>query len=222
MNGNFKRNLLISSLVSLLVLTISSVASFISIKSLLNSNFWVNHTQDVIYNLNEGSAIITEAQTSMRGYLLTGDEQFVDRFNESEAKSNTYFEKLEDLTIDNPTQQKLLTDLTNKRSGFFKYLNNQIVKKRLNKETLIFDLNEGRVMMSDMRAVIKKIEGTEQKLLEERNASSERYGYYSLILIIVAFFIAFLISIVFLIRILKDYNERSALQKELELSLIHI
>jgi signal transduction histidine kinase/DNA-binding response OmpR family regulator/CHASE3 domain sensor protein len=216
MNGNFKRNLLISSLVSLLVLTISSVASFISIKSLLNSNFWVNHTQDVIYNLNEGSAIITEAQTSMRGYLLTGDEQFVDRFNESEAKSNTYFEKLEDLTIDNPAQQKLLSDLTSKRSGFFKYLNNQIVKKRLNKETLIFDLNEGRIMINDIRAVIKKIEITEQKLLEERNANSERYGNYSLILIIAAFFIAFLISIVFLIRILKDYNERSALQKELE------
>ena len=125
MNGNFKRNLLISSLVSLFVLTISSVASFISIKSLLNSNFWVNHTQDVIYNLNEGSAIITEAQTSMRGYLLTGDEQFVDRFNESEARSNTYFDKLEELTADNPPQQKLLTELRSKRSGFFKYLNNQ-------------------------------------------------------------------------------------------------
>ena len=90
MNGNFKRNLLISSLVSLLVLTVSSVASFISIKSLLNSNFWVNHTQDVIYNLNEGSSIITEAQTSMRGYLLTGDEQFVERFNDAENKSNEY------------------------------------------------------------------------------------------------------------------------------------
>lgn len=216
MNGNFKRNLLISSLVSLLVLTISSVASFISIKSLLNSNFWVNHTQDVIYNLNEGSAIITEAQTSMRGYLLTGDEQFVDRFNESESKSNAYFEKLEELTADNPPQQKLLTDLASKRSGFFKYLNNQIVKKRLNKETLVFDLNEGRIMMNDIRAVMKKIENTEQKLLEERNSNSERYGNYSLILIIVAFFIAFIISIVFLIRILKDYNERSALQKELE------
>ncbi|WP_343697782.1 response regulator [Flavobacterium sp.] len=216
MNGNFKRNLLISSLVSLFVLTISSVASFISIKSLLNSNFWVNHTQDVIYNLNEGSAIITEAQTSMRGYLLTGDEQFADRFNESEARSNTYFEKLEELTIDNPPQQKLLAELATKRSAFFKYLNNQIVKKRLNKETLIFDLNEGRLMMNDMRALIKRIENTEQKLLQERNENSERYGTYSLILIIVAFIIAFIISIVFLIRILKDYNERSALQRELE------
>ena len=216
MNGNFKRNLLISSLVSLLVLTVSSVASFISIKSLLESNFWVNHTQDVIYNLNEGSAIITEAQTSMRGYLLTGDEQFVDRFNEAEAKSNSYFEKLDELTVDNPAQRKLLEELRDKRSGFFKYLNNQIVKKRLSKETLIFDLNEGRKMMNEMRAIIRKVENTEQKLLDERNSNSERYGNYSLILIVIAFFIAFLISIVFMIRILKDYNERSLLQRELE------
>ncbi|WP_343706052.1 response regulator [Flavobacterium sp.] len=215
MNGNFKRNLLISSLVSLLVLTISSVASFISIKSLLNSNFWVNHTQDVIYNLNEGSSIITEAQTSMRGYLLTGDEQFVDRFNDSESKSNSYFEKLDKLTSDNPSQQKLLEELNTKRSGFFKYLNNQIVKKRLSKQTLIFDLNEGRNMMNEIRAIIKKIENTEQNLLQERNSNSERYGTYSLILIVIAFVIAVLISIVFMIRILKDYNERSLLQQEL-------
>ncbi|WJS93126.1 response regulator [Flavobacterium johnsoniae] len=216
MNGNFKRNLLISSLVSLFVLTISSVASFISIKSLLSSNYWVNHTQDVIYNLNEGSAIITEAQTSMRGYLLTGDEQFVDRFNDSETKSNNYFDKLDELTSDNPSQQKMLDELRSKRSGFFKYLNNQIVKKRLSKETLIFDLNEGRNMMNEIKTIIKKVESTEQKLLEERNANSERYGTYSLILIVVAFFIAFIISIVFMIRILKDYNERALLQSELE------
>ncbi len=215
MNGNFKRNLLISSLVSLLVLTISSVASFISIKSLLNSNFWVNHTQDVIYNLNEGSSIITEAQTSMRGYLLTGDEQFVERFNDAENKSNAYFVKLDELTSDNPSQTKLLEELRTKRSGFFKYLNNQIVKKRLSKQTLIFDLNEGRRMMNEMRAIVKKIETGEQTLLKERISNSERYGNYSLALIAVAFFIAFLISIVFLMRILKDYNERTLLQQEL-------
>ncbi|RED22566.1 hypothetical protein BD847_3196 [Flavobacterium cutihirudinis] len=216
MKNNFKKNLLISSLVSLLVLTISSVASFISIKSLLNSNFWVNHTQEVIYNLNEGSAIITEAQTSMRGYLITGDEQFAERYNEYEARSNSYFEKLEVLTNDNPLQQKQLAELKVKRANFFKYLNNQVVKKRLGKNTVTFDLNEGRKMMNELRAMIRKIESIERKLLEERSANSERYGTYSLVLIVVAFFIAFLISIVFLIRILKDYNERVFLQNELE------
>lgn len=216
MKSNFRRNLLISSTVSLLVLMISSTASFISIKSLLDSNSWVNHTQDVIYNLNEGSAIITEAQTSMRGYLITGDEQYVDRYNDAEAKSNTYFDKVAELTVDNPSQQMQLKELKPLRDNFFKYLNNQIVKKRLGKNAAIFDLTEGRNMMSDLRAQIKTVENTEQNLLKVRNENSERYGKYSVILIIVAFIIAFIISIVFLIRILKDFNERALLQNELE------
>ncbi|WP_264537281.1 response regulator [Flavobacterium sp. N1736] len=216
MKNNFKRNLLISSLVSLLVLMISSTASFISIKNLLKSNFWVNHTQEVIYNLNQGSSSLTDAQTSMRGYLITGDEQFVVRYNTYESESNAYFEKLEELTIDNPAQQKALIHLKTLRSSFFKYLNNQIVKKRLGKDNTTFDLNEGRAMMDELKIYFKRIENTEQGLLKERNETSERYGTYSTVLIIVAFIIAFLISIVFLFRILKDYNERSLLQKELE------
>ncbi|QOG01390.1 response regulator [Flavobacterium sp. MDT1-60] len=216
MKNNFKRNLLISSLVSLLVLMISSTASFFSIKSLLNSNFWVNHTQEVIYNLNEGSAIITEAQTSMRGYLITGDEQFVERYNDAETRSNNYFEKVQELTVDNPSQQKQLEELKPLRVNFFKYLNNQIVKKRLGKDGVSFDLNEGRIMMNDLRSKIKIVEVAEQTLLKERGENSERYGNYSLVLIIVAFITAFVISIVFLFRILKDYNERLILQNELE------
>jgi len=216
MKSNFKRNLLISSLVSLVVLMISSTASFLSIKSLLESNSWVNHTQEVIYNLNEGSAIITEAQTSMRGYLITGDEQFVDRYNDAERRSNTFFEKVAELTVDNPSQQKQLKELKPLRDNFFKYLNNQIVKKRLGKDSAKFDLTEGRNMTNDLRTQIKTVENTEQNLLKERNENSERYGTYSIVLIIVAFIIAFVISIVFLIRILKDFNERALLQNELE------
>lgn len=216
MKNNFKRNLLISSFVSLIVLMISSTASYLSIKSLLDSNFWVKHTQEVIYNLNEGSALLTEAQTSMRGYLITGNEQFVGRYEDSEKRSNVYFDKLDKLTVDNPSQQKELATVKELRSNFFKYLNNQIVKKRLGKNVLYFDLNEGRKMMNELRDHIRTIETTEQGLLKQRNETSDRYGTYSIILIIIAFVIAFVISIVFLFRILKDYNERLVLQHELE------
>ena len=216
MKNNFKRNLLISSFVSLLVLMISSTASYLSIKSLLDSNFWVKHTQEVIYNLNEGSAILTEAQTSMRGYLITGNEQFVERYEDSERRSNNYFDKLEKLSVDNPSQQKQLAILKELRSNFFKYLNNQIVKKRIGKNVLYFDLDEGRKMMDELRNHIKTIETTEQTLLKERSETSDRYGTYSIVLIIIAFVIAFIISIVFLLRILQDHNERLELQHELE------
>ncbi|MWB96868.1 response regulator [Flavobacterium sp. GA093] len=216
MRNNFKRNLFISSLASLLILMVSSTASYLSIKNLLDSNYWVNHTQEVIYNLNEGSAVITEAQTSMRGYLISGDEQFLDRYNASEPLSDKYFNKLEELTIDNPSQQKSLKELKELRSIFFKYLNNQVVKKRLNKNAVNFDLLEGKKMMDKIRTYFKDIETSEQVLLKERNEKSERYGNYSFVLIITAFIISFIITIVFLSRILKDYSERTKLQEELE------
>jgi signal transduction histidine kinase/DNA-binding response OmpR family regulator/CHASE3 domain sensor protein len=216
MKNNFKRNLLLSSLASLLILMISSTASFLSIRSLLDSNSWVNHTQDVIYNLREGSAIITDAQTSMRGYLITGNEMFLDQYTNAEAESNVFFDKVQDLTVDNSIQQKKLEQLKPIRSAFFKYLHNQVVKKRLGKDTITFDLEEGKRMMDDLRAIVAKIESNEKELLKIRSANSERYSTYSFILIIAAFIIAFIITIVFLIRVLKDYSERAFLQGELE------
>ncbi|REG91668.1 response regulator [Flavobacterium aquicola] len=215
-NNNFKRNLLVSSMISLLVLMISSTASYFSIKKLLESTFWVNHTQEVIYNLNEGEAILTDAQTNVRGYLITGNEEFVYMYKDSELKSNAYFDKLDELTIDNPLQQKSLRELKVLRSDFFKYLKNQVAKKQLGKQTILFDLDEGKEIMTELRSRFKRIENNEQVLLKERNYNSQRYGNYSSILIIVAFVIAFLISIVFLIRVLKDYNDRLQLQHELE------
>ncbi len=216
-NNNFKRNLLISSIVSLLVLTISSTASYISIKKLLDSVFWVNHTQKVIYNLNEGSALITDAQTNMRGYLITGNEDFINKLNEAQLESNTFFDEIEKLTVDNPLQQKALKDLKILRTDFFKYLETQINNKRLGKQVFSFDLNGGKIRMDELRRNFRRIENNEQILLKDRNEKAELYGDYSSILIITAFIVAFIISIIFLIRILKDFNVRSQLQHKLEL-----
>ncbi|MBE8724270.1 response regulator [Flavobacterium hungaricum] len=216
MQNNFKRNLLISSSISLIILMISSTASFLSIKSLLDSNAWVNHTQEVIYNLNAASATITDAQTSMRGYLISGDTDFLDEYSIAEKVSSEYLEKLEELTIDNGTQQKRLDELKPLRVNFFKYLNNLTVKKKLQTQNVNFDLGEGRKMMDELRSKFKSIENTEQNLLKERIQNSERFGNYSFVLIIIAFIIALIITVVFFARILKDHNDRLLLQRELE------
>lgn len=216
MESNFKRNLLISSTVSLLILMISSTASFLSIKSLLDSNAWVNHTQDVIYNLNNASSVITDAQTSMRGYLITGNKDFLQEHYNAEKESSAYFEKLDELTVDNPSQQKKLKELKPLRSNFFKYLHNQVVKRQFAGSKATFDLEEGKKMMDELRSKFKSIENSEQILLKERIANSEQYGNYSFILIVVAFIIAMIITVVFFARILRDHNERALLQRELE------
>ncbi len=162
-------------MISLLVLIISSTASYISIKKLLESNFWVNHTQEIIYNLNEGSALVTESQTSVRGYLLTGNKVFLSMYKKSELDANSYFDTLKKLTNDNPKQQKYLRELEVLRNNFSKYLNNQIAKKLLGKQIVTFDLKQGKLMMDELKVIFKNIENNERLLLKQRNSKAEQY-----------------------------------------------
>lgn len=217
MKGNFKRNLFIGFSASLIILIISSTASFISISTLLKNNDWVNHTREVIYNLNECNAIMVNAQTSMRGFLITGNEDFLDQYEGTKQVSEEYINKIKVLTDDNAQQQKTLNELKYLKDEFYKYLEVRISLKKLGRTVSAEDLNIGKGLMDKLRSVFKRLENEEQKLLKERMSASDNYGTYSRILIIAAAIIALIISILFFIRILKDYNERSKLQKELEL-----
>lgn len=216
MNSNFKRNLIVSSGISMLILIISSTASYLSISKLLDSNNWVNHTHEVIHNLNEGSTVMVDAQTSMRGFLVTGNENLLDQYDNAEENANTYISRVEELTIDNPIQQKNLKELKPLTKDFFKYLEQKIEEKKKGKLILSDDLDTGKKLMDNIRRVFKRMETQEQLLLQKRTASSEKYATYSSILIIIAAIIAILISIVFFVRILNDYNERAKLVRQLE------
>jgi len=216
MQGKFKRNLMVSTGISVLILLISSTASYLSIKSLLDSTEWVSHTQDVIYNLNRGTTVLTEAQTGMRGYLVTGKSDFLDQYDSAEGRANSYFEKVEKMTIDNPMQQNSLRELKPMRREFFDYLQRRIDAKKNGQEVLANDLYSGRNLMGNIRKVMSIMEEREKALLSERTGNSSKYASYSIVLIITAALIALLISLVFFVRILNDYKERIKLHLELQ------
>lgn len=218
MNGNFKRNLIISSGVSMLILIVSSTASYLSIDNLLDSNRWVNHTQDVIYNLNAGATVMVDAQTGMRGFLVTGREDFLKDYENSEDRADAYFDNVESLTVDNAKQQKSLQELKPLKKQFFNYLEQKIQEKKNNQPAMVDDLDTGKRIMDDIREILKRMENQEQQLLKIRTSTSEKYGLFSSVLIIAAALIALLISVVFFVRILTDYNERLKLQRQLEKS----
>lgn len=222
MDGNFKRNLLVSFGVSLLILIVSSTASYLSIKSLLASNNWVNHTQEVIYNLNAGGATMVDAQTSMRGFLVTGRKDFLQEYDGKDDQTADYLKKVEELTIDNEAQQAALRELRQLKTAFYNYLDEKIQDKFEGKLTLADDLDMGKRLMDEIRVILKRMERQEQQLLKERSSESGNYATYSVILIVVAAIISILISLVFFGRILKDYNERLKLQRELQKKDIEI
>ncbi len=218
MDANFKRNLIVSSGISVFILIISAGASFFSINSLLESSEMVNHTYSVINNLHSGSNGLVEAQSSMRGFLVTGNRELLDNYEEYKETADFHFNEVALLTGDNPAQLRSMKEFMPVKEQFVKYLDLQISNKA---QGIVMDsdsLQKGRAMMGKMRELLRRMEAEEQKLLDERTSASEKYSYYSLILIVVGALIAISISIIFFVRILRDYNHRVILHRELEKS----
>jgi len=218
MNSHFKKNLLLSTGVSVTILIISSAASFFSIRALLNSNDMVGHTNDVIYALNMGNNAMLDTQTALRGYLLTGQEMHVDQYKTGMARANYYYDQVANLTEDNPAQQQNVKELNRSKQEFYNYIGRRVKAKQMGIAPHADSIARGTLLLDEVRNAKKVMEEQEQKLLEERTSQSSKYGNYSTMLIIIAAIIAIIISIVFFLRILKDYNERLKLHLQLQKS----
>src|SRR5678816_2690366 len=94
MANTFKRNVIIAFGFSLLLLLLSSIASYISIKNLISSAERVDHTNRVISELHQINVILQEAESSQRGYLITGDESFLSPY---ESNSKNIFSRIDNV-----------------------------------------------------------------------------------------------------------------------------
>lgn len=176
----------------------------------------VTHTQEVIYNINEATSVMVDAQGGMRGFLITGKQDFLKRYENAQDDTDAYIDKLEQLTQDNPAQQANIKQLRPLIVSFYNYLEERVADKLQNGAITPNELDNGRRLMENIRGILKRMENEEQRLLAERNSSSEKYGMYSSVLIVAAALVALLISIIFSARVLQDYSERLKLQRKLQ------
>ena len=89
-----------------------SAVFFVSlITYLLSVIQWVEHTDRVINNANEAVKLTVDLETGMRGYLLSGDEQFLDPYEVAKPRIDVALNTLLELTADNPVQTDRLRRL---------------------------------------------------------------------------------------------------------------
>ena len=69
---------------------------------------WETHTHIVIQELERLLSGIKDAETGQRGYLLTGEEKYLEPYDAALGLIHTNLHRLEQLTLDNPSQQQRL------------------------------------------------------------------------------------------------------------------
>jgi len=212
----FKRNLFVGYSISLFLLAVSTVASYININNLLYSSEWVNHTNQVVRKVEGVLSVLRDAEAGQRGFLVTGDERFLEPNNGASDETMTRINEVKQLSKDNPLQQKACDQLKTIVQIRTAYLARMIEKKKAGEEISVELMLEGKNQMQSARNLVDTMRQREQALLMMRTDNLSRISASTPILILLASVLAIIITLVSLFRVIKDYNKRLELQTELQ------
>ena len=215
MQTTLNRNLLIGFGISMLILIISSTASFYSIKALLRSSFWVNHTNEVTKEINAVQASLFDAESGQRGFLLSNDELFLESYKAAYVKVKRSINNIRSLTADNPVQQVNVVELDAGVNARFNIMQGMIDSKRGDEIIDPGRLRTGKIAMDNVRSITRRMNEEEERLLKIRTEDLNRFSSFTPVLIVVAALLALFITILFYLRIRKDIADKSKLQQEL-------
>jgi len=216
MKSTLKRNLIYGLGLSLILLFISSFASFYSIKNLIESSEMVRRSNQIIENLNNVLSVVKDAETGQRGFLLTGDPVFLSPYNDAKGRTTALVNALSEQITNTDIQKKNLEQLRFDIESRIQILDQNLKQKQQNGIVTKDDLLSGKKYMDDLRIVIAKMQTEEQQLLKARIDKLNRIAIFTPSLIIFSALLAIAITLFFYRKVSSDFDEKNKLQNELE------
>ena len=78
---------------------------------------WVQHTYEVLENLQDIQFALETVSSSIRGYVLTGEETYLDRYRAARVSLEQHTAAVGELTSDNPVQRENMLVLARLSAG---------------------------------------------------------------------------------------------------------
>ena len=108
---SFKQQVLTGFAISLIFVLVSAITSHLSIQKLNENTGWQTHTYDVINLTREIETQVLNAETGIRGYILSGDRQYLAPYTKNVEKILPSIQQLKNLVADNPEQHERIDSL---------------------------------------------------------------------------------------------------------------
>ncbi|MFV8271381.1 response regulator [Flavobacterium sp. GT2N3] len=200
------------------VLVAVAIFSFKNSEKFVASNALVNHSNAVIYQFDRILISALDAETSVRGYTITGNADYLKPFLSSKTKIIEQLANVKELTSEDANQQINIEDLTEQIKIRFENLNKCIAfrKDDFKKAQEFIASGEGKQLQEEIRKRITKAQETEQTLLNERKQTSEydaskfNLVFAFLLLIIMLILLVVYIIVVENLKALKNSESETA------------
>lgn len=145
-------------------------------RTLRESARWVTHTYEVIDALDDILSLMKDAETGQRGFIVSGDEKYLEPYNTALASIDQRVEDLTRLTADNENQQARIPELKFQISEKRNELANIINIRHTNgfepaRDRLATD--HGKAAMDAIRVQVAAMKQREHTLLTTRLEKSQ-------------------------------------------------
>ncbi len=175
LNQSEFRRVLGRNLILPLIAGVASAALFVLlIANLLSSLSWVEHTEKVLSEINQLHRLTVEMQSGTRGFLLTGEEDFLTPYRTAKPKIATDLTALKQLVQDNQAQVERLARIQMLVGQWDEYARTAINQKRTNGDYISTMQQRGMQEFDLIRDEFNAFTALEERLLLERNDESRR------------------------------------------------
>jgi len=140
---------------------------------LINVLSWVEHSEQVIGQANEVSRMSADMEAGMRGYLLSGDREFLGPYADAKPKLEAELNDLARMVDDNPSQLDRVRRVRTAQREWQLFADEAINRRGKNDDVVaLVRSGRGKVLTDEVRRQFKLFIETEERILQERNSSS--------------------------------------------------
>ena len=178
---------------AVILLFLSGLATYLTIVRLMESQKWVVHSHEVQAALGNVDSTALDAGRARSGYVVTGDADFLTKFEIAVPRIDLALRHVRELTRDNPEQQKLCTRLEELTANRVALLRESIELKKSapqdeRGQTEI--TRRGLPTASGITSTMQQMRDEEQRLLNVRARVSNRLFILAVVVLMVTFILA--------------------------------
>jgi len=161
---------------SVAILTSIGLISYQSTNELIETSRKENHTYQVLSQIEDLNLQLTKAETGQRGYIITGEQRYLEPYNAAMQSLNQTFKELQKLTLDNPNQQNrlnMLEPLLTERMAVMKSVIDLRQNQGLEVAQEAIATDRGKQLMDRIQKLLQAIKNEENVLLKQRSERAQ-------------------------------------------------
>lgn len=171
-------------------------------------------SKDIVSSFSRLLTIMVNMETGIRGYLLSGDQQYLEPFVQSESKFDQEARSLKELLINTPNQNKILeTLLVSKLKWMETASEEMIAKKKVDRNLLsindflkIFKESKGIIYSDEIRNAVQKALNIEDQNVKGLSAEYSKNIYLTKLSILFGFPFSILLGFLLIFYVILKLN----------------